>query len=142
MIIGDYIVYSIYISWGINGLVIGSVSVGEIYGNLCHLYYMKLRWKFACLRPKMPKQKREKKLSGVQLAEQRDKWSNPVSNVRALVNNQDDVLKSITEESVSDKSASDSSSCVDYQKDGISNLKIPVAKASTAIITEYTRKLD
>ena len=76
------------------------------------------------------------------MAEQRDKWSNPVSNVRALVNNQDDVLKSITEESVSDKSASDSSSCVDYQKDGISNLKIPVAKASTAIITEYTRKLD
>lgn len=65
VIIGDYIVYSIYISWGINGLVIGYVSVAEIYGNLRHLYYTKLRWKFACLRPKMPKQKRDKKPIGV-----------------------------------------------------------------------------
>lgn len=50
-VIGDCIVYLIYVLWAVNGVVIASVGIGSIYNKLRHYYYSKLRWKYACLRP-------------------------------------------------------------------------------------------
>lgn len=58
---GDFIAYLIYFLYLVNGLAISSVGVGAIYIKLRRLYYTKLRWKFACLRPKPSPKKKERK---------------------------------------------------------------------------------
>jgi len=56
VIIGNTIVYTIYLSWLVNGLVVLGVATSEVHGKLRKLYLTKLRWKYSWLRPKMDQQ--------------------------------------------------------------------------------------
>lgn len=62
VIIGEIIVYLLYVCWSANAVYIFIAAGGEIYKSVKSCYVRFLRPRFACLRPKKKEKSREPKL--------------------------------------------------------------------------------